>query len=253
MKKKLSLKQFSHAWILSYFFIYVVWFFYINQKSLDSFHTVETGLDALIPFNEWFIFPYYIWFFYVPVAVAYFFFTSREEFYRICMFLFIGMTVCLVAYTVYPTGVYFRPDLDQLGRNNIAIQLTKIIYTADVGTNVWPSIHCYNSIGIAVAVLKCNRLNQKRWLTLLCVGLSMAICMSTMLVKQHSILDFYAAVGLSVVMYVVAYVPKYDKLFRKIRNKPEIITLSKLPQRPSKKKLNRKPVYGNTEIRKDEQ
>lgn len=217
------IKKYSHAWILSYFIIYLVWFFYLNQKSADSFHAIETSLDSLIPFNEWFIIPYYMWFPYVPLAIAYFFFTSREEFYRICMFLFIGMTICLLAYTIYPTGVYFRPDLDRLGRDNVLIDLTRIIYTIDPGTNVCPSIHCFNSIGIAIAVLKCNRLNKKRFLTTGVIVLSTLICMSTMLVKQHSIIDFYFAVGLSILMYFIAYVPQYNRLFSRLRKQEVVI------------------------------
>lgn len=237
MKK--YIKQFSHAWILSYFIIYLVWFFYLSQASADSFHAVESILDKFIPFNEWFIIPYYIWFPYIPVAIAYFFFTSREEFYRICMFLFIGMTVCLVAYTIYPTGVYFRPDLDKLGRENILVGLTRFIYTIDPGTNVCPSIHCFNSIGVAIAVLKCNRLNKKKWLTIGTVTLSTLICMSTMFVKQHSIIDFYFAVGLALIMYVIAYVPKYDKLFAKIRKKKEIVELPEVKAYFSSRKRER--------------
>lgn len=211
-------KKYNHVWILSYFFIYIIWFFYLNQKNTTFFHGVETALDQLIPFNEWFIIPYYIWFPYIPLVVGYFFFTSKEEFYRLCIFLFLGMTLCLIVYTIYPTGVYFRPDLDELGRNNVLIKLTRIIYTIDPGTNVWPSIHCFNSIGVAISVLKCKRLNKYPVIVLGTITLSSLICMSTVLVKQHSILDFYAAVALAVIMYLIAYVPRYDRLFVRIRN-----------------------------------
>jgi membrane-associated phospholipid phosphatase len=138
------------------------------------------------------------------------------------MFLFTGMTLCLIAYTIYPTGVYFRPNLDSLSKDNVLINLTRVIYSVDPGTNVCPSIHCFNSIGIAIAVLKCSRLNKNKFLVIGSITLSTLICMSTMFVKQHSIIDFYYAVGLSILMYVLAYVPKYNRLFSKLRN-PEVI------------------------------
>ncbi|MDD5935602.1 MAG: phosphatase PAP2 family protein [Clostridiales bacterium] len=216
-------KKCSHAWILSYFLIYLIWFFIIGKMSAESFHAVEVSLDSLIPFNEWFIIPYFIWFPYIPLTIAYFFLTSREEYYRTCMFLFIGMTICLIAYTVYPTGIYFRPNLDSLGRNNFAIEMTRFIYSIDPGTNACPSIHCFNSIGVAIAVLKSKKLNKKKWLTTGVVLLSTSICMSTVFVKQHSIIDFFFAVALAILMYCIAYVPKYDKLFAKTRLKPELI------------------------------
>lgn len=220
---KQFIKKCSHGWILSYFIIYLIWFFYLSKISADSFNAIEISLDQFIPFNEWFIIPYYIWFPYIPLTIAYFFFTSREEYYRICMFLFIGMTICLITYSIYPTGVYFRPDLDSLGRDSILMDLTRFIYSIDPGTNVCPSIHCYNAIGVAIAVLKCSRLNKKKWLTTSIVILSTLICMSTVFVKQHSIVDFFFAVLLAIIMYCIAYVPKYDRLFAKIRLKPELI------------------------------
>lgn len=222
------IKKYSHAWILSYFIIYLIWFFYLNQKTIDSFHAIESVIDSFIPFNEWFIIPYYMWFPYVPLAIAFFFFTSREEFYRICMFLFIGMTICLIAYSIYPTGVYFRPDLDQLGRSNVLIDLTKFIYTIDPGTNVCPSIHCFNSIGIAIAVNKCKRLQRYKIITIGSIILTSFICMSTVFVKQHSIIDFFFAVGLSALMYVIAYVPKYKRLFTILRTQVILLPIPKV-------------------------
>ncbi len=220
---KQFIKQLSHGWILLYFIFYLIWFFYLNQISADSFHAVEISLDKFIPFNEWFIIPYYLWFPYIPLTIAYFFLTSREEYYRICMFLFIGMTICLITYSLYPTGVYFRPDLNSLGKDNFLIDLTRFIYTIDPGTNVCPSLHCFNAIGVAIAILKCDRLNKKKWFTTSVIVLSTLICMSTVLVKQHSIIDFFFSVLLSIIMYCIAYVPKYDHLFAKIRLKRELV------------------------------
>ncbi len=225
MKK--VIKQCNHVWILSYFIIYVIWFFYLNQKSIDSFHPIESVVDQYIPFVEAFIIPYYLWFLYVPLTIGYFFFTSREEYYRLCMFLFIGMTICLIVYSVYPTGVYFRPNLDELGRSNLLIEMTRFIYYVDVGTNVCPSIHCFNAIGVAIALLRCNRCKQRKWIGAGAILLSILICMSTVFVKQHSITDFYYAIGLALLMYVVAYIPKYDNLFTKMRTLPEVMEVVK--------------------------
>ena len=60
---------------------------------------MHTTLDDLIPFNEYFIVPYLLWFLYVAAAIAYFFFTSKDDYYRLCTFLFTGMTISLLVCT----------------------------------------------------------------------------------------------------------------------------------------------------------
>ena len=217
MKK--NLQKYQHAWVFLYFIIYLVWFFFLSQATADSFHLVKSSLDDKIPFIEWFIIPYYIWFPYVPLVIGYFFFTSKEEFYRCTGFLFTGMTICLIAYTIYPTGIDFQHDLDSLGRNNFMIDMTRFIYSVDPGTNVCPSIHCFNSIGLSIAIMKSKRLGKRKLIVGGSIVLSTLICMSTVFVKQHSIIDVFFAIGLAILMYLLIYVPNYEQLFSKIKEK----------------------------------
>ena len=67
------------------------------------------AIDDKIPFIEYFIVPYFLWFAYVAVAVLYFLFKNKGEYYRLCAFLFTGMTIFLIISTVYPNGHYLRP------------------------------------------------------------------------------------------------------------------------------------------------
>lgn len=201
------LKKYGHAWVLGYFFIYVVWFFALNRLTVEDCAPVWVGLDDHIPFLEVFIIPYYLWFAYIPLTIAYFFFwAEKKEYYQLTAFLFIGMTVALVTYTVWPNGVYFRPDLDGLGRDNLFVSLTRLIYAADVGTNCCPSIHCFNSVGVCIAINKCGSLKKHIALRTGAVILSVLICLSTLFVKQHSIMDMFWAFVLAGAMYLLVYV-----------------------------------------------
>ena len=93
--KKL-MKKYGHVWILSYGLIYLLWFTALQQNVGKPYHVMHTALDDLIPFNEYFIVPYLLWFLYVAAAIAYFFFTSKDDYYRLCTFLFTGMTISLL-------------------------------------------------------------------------------------------------------------------------------------------------------------
>lgn len=210
------LKRYRHAWVLGYFFIYVIWFFLLNQLTADSFAPLYHPLDDYIPFCEWFVIPYYLWFPYIPLTVFYFFFKAeKKEYYQLTAFLFIGMTIALITYTIWPNGVYFRPDLETLGRDNFLIRLVDIIYRADVGTNCCPSIHCFNSIGVCIGINKCVSLKKYRGIRIASVVLSVLICLSTMYIKQHSIIDVVWAFVLAGVMYLLVYTPFLARVFGK--------------------------------------
>lgn len=199
------LYKYKHGVILLYFIIYMIWFTALERTVTTDFTPVYSRLDDYIPFLEIFIIPYFLWFGYIFATVAYFFLTSKKDFLQCCAFLFIGMTICLIIYTVWPNGHYLRVDLDTLGRSNIFTYMLGFIYNIDTATNVFPSIHVYNSIGAMIAIHRSERLRHIKWLQVSTLVLTVLICMSTVFLKQHSILDVFGGIILSVIMYTIVY------------------------------------------------
>ena len=99
-------------WILGYGFIYLPWFIYLEKTITKHYHVMHSVVDDYIPFNEYFVIPYFLWFAYVAVTIAYFFFVNKEDYYRLCIFLFTGMTISLLVCTLFPNGTDFRPVID---------------------------------------------------------------------------------------------------------------------------------------------
>ncbi len=215
MKQLQTLKHFiikyKHGVILSYFFIYLAWFTYLERTITTTFTPVYSKLDDLIPFNEIFIIPYYLWFIYIAATVIYFLLTTKQEFYRLCANLFIGMTICLTIYTIWPNGHYLRVNLDTLGRSNVFIDMLSAIYNFDTATNVFPSIHVFNSVAAMIAISKSERLHQIKWLQWSTLLLTILISLSTVFLKQHSVMDIFGALGLNTVMYLLVYLPSRAK------------------------------------------
>ncbi|MBE5952174.1 MAG: phosphatase PAP2 family protein [Lachnospiraceae bacterium] len=215
MKK--FLYKYKHALALLYLPLYLIAFFSLESiVSNDSEYTlVECRLDDFIPFWEIFIIPYYLWFVYIAATFVYFFFADRQDFFRLCLFMFTGMTICLIIYAVWPNGHTLRPDLSTLGRDNIFLRLLGRLYTADTSTNVCPSIHTLNSIGACIAFYHADRIKKAKYGRAVRIGtlvLTISICLSTVFLKQHSILDVFAAMALAIPLYLVAYLPKYDRI-----------------------------------------
>jgi membrane-associated phospholipid phosphatase len=209
------MNKYKHGLILVYFFIYLIWFTYLERTVTTDFAPIYSRLDKYIPFMEIFIIPYFIWFIFIFLTVAYFFLTSKEDFYKCCAFLFIGMTICLIVYSIWPNGHYLRVNISTLGRSNIFTRMLDRLYEFDTATNVFPSIHVYNSIGAMIAIRKSERLRHIKWLQISTFILTVSICMSTVFLKQHSILDVFAGIILSIIMYAFIYLPDRKRVVKK--------------------------------------
>ena len=208
--------KYWHAVLLLYLAIYMPWFGWLEATvPMRDPTPIYCGLDDLIPFCEWFIIPYYLWFAYIAIGHVFLFFTSQKDFVRMCIFLYTGMTVCLIIYTIWPNCQELRVDYDTLGRTNILIETVKSLQSFDSADNVFPSIHCLNSIGMHIALSRSQHLGKHRNLIVRASFVLMVlIIISTVCLKQHSILDFFGSAVLSVPLYLLAYKPKYECLGR---------------------------------------
>lgn len=218
-KMKELLGKYKHAWILSYFIIYVVWFLYLENRTSVSYYPIHIGLDDRIPFCEYFIIPYLLWFAYVAIAIIYFFFVNKQDYYKCCAFLFIGMTICLIIYTIFPNQQNLRPLVFE--RQNIFTQIVQGIYTTDTSTNVCPSIHVFNSLGVFIAIMESESLRKNK---VICMGagtLTVLICLSTVFLKQHSVIDGLCALGLATILYAFIYKANYAKLLLRIEEEEQ--------------------------------
>lgn len=210
---KRFINKYKHAWVFIYFIIYVPWYFGLQYRENINFHDIYIGFDAALPFIAEFIYPYIYWYFFIAGTVIYLFFTHKEDFYKCVASLFIGMTICLIIFTIYPTSFDHRPDI--ITGNSLTQSLVNFIYTADKSQNVCPSIHVYNSIACAVALIKCVDFKNSRLMQVFAIVSATLITLSTMFIKQHSILDAVAAGILFVIMYLLVYKVDYSKLLKK--------------------------------------
>ena len=210
-------RKYKHAWLLLYAFIYLPWFCYLEKTVTRNFHVMHASLDDLIPFNEYFIVPYLLWFLYVGAAIFYFLITSKEDYYKLCIFLFSGMTISLIICTFFRNGTDLRPVIDP--DKNIFTALVAYICRTDTCTNVFPSIHVYNSIGVHIAVARSERLRGHRLIRLGSGLLMISICMATVFLKQHSVIDLIGAVILAYVIYGIVYGYSWSAQDKKITQK----------------------------------
>lgn len=198
-------QRLKHTYIFLYPVVYMIFFILLEQNIVPE-HIIEVSIDRKIPFCEYFIIPYLLWFAYIAVTVLFFFlFLDIGDFYRLCMYLFSGMTLFLLISFLYPNGLELRPDFEVLTRDNIFIDMVQTLYTADTSTNVLPSLHVYNSICVHIAITKNAFFRKKPWLLIGSFILMILIILATMFLKQHSIIDVIAGIVLAIVLYPLFY------------------------------------------------
>lgn len=185
-----------------YAVFYLVAFFYLERRDV-AVHEINFGIDEYIPFCEIFIVPYLLWFAYVAVTVVFLCIRDREESDKLVAFLMAGMTIFIVVSAVFPNGHNLRPKV--FVRDNIFIDMIRQLYVADTPTNILPSIHVYNSVAIMIAVWRSRCFANHKIIRTAMLALGASIICSTVLIKQHSMLDVLLALLLSALMYSICY------------------------------------------------
>lgn len=193
----------KHGLLLLYFLIYLPWFGHLEKTVTTHFHVIHVALDDYIPFCEYFIIPYFLWFGYVAWGLGYFFLKNKNEYFKLCTVLFTGMTIFLIVSTIYPNGHYLRPT--EFERDNIFVHMVKWLYATDTATNLFPSIHVYNSIAVNMAVWRSENFKKNKAVRFGSGVLMMSIILSTMFLKQHSVFDVATGILLAVFMYTLVY------------------------------------------------
>ncbi len=183
--------EYSHLLLLlgwvGYFILY---FLTENLIPVEACHPVHCWLDDVIPFNEYFFIAYTFWYLLIVGSLLYFLLYSVESFRRMQTYIIITQILAMVVYIVYPTRQDLRPT--EFERENFWTGVAQLIYSLDTNTGVCPSLHVAYSLGIASTWL---REKSAAWpvKAFVCVAVFF-ICISVAFVKQHSVVDIFAAI-----------------------------------------------------------
>ncbi len=188
--------------MLFFLVIYLIFFFLIERIDATSYYVPEVPLDHKIPFIPAFIIPYVLWFPWIPFICLWALFTDEKAYVRISRFLMIGMSLFILISFLFPTKLNLRPE--NVPGDDICSAMVRYLHKIDTPTNVFPSIHVYDTLvllyGVFIGECKLFRSKVFRAFT---VTLTILICLATCFLKQHSILDGIAAVILLLLIIVI--------------------------------------------------
>lgn len=205
------------GFILAYGIFYILAFFWLESRDV-RINIVHSKWDDMIPFCEYFVVPYFSWFVYIAFAIVYFLFMCKEQkeskrfVYTFCT----GMTVFLLVSYIYPNGHNLRPEI--VG-NNIFMMAVRFLHWIDTPTNILPSMHVFVTVACTIALLRQQSLYKRKGFRLGIWIWCILIILSTLFLKQHSIIDVCLALFLNVFCYVIFYKCLYNREFKLEKNK----------------------------------
>lgn len=189
--------------VILFFLVYLAGFAFIENRNTQP-HIIHTVLDDKIPFCEYFIIPYLMWFLLIALTLVYmiFFQENKKEYYQLMRNIYAGAIVFLIVSLVYPNAQDLRPELSGDG---IFEKLVQLIYMVDTPTNILPSLHVFYAVACCIALLKTTFRKYGKEIKCGIVILTVLIILSTMFLKQHSVVDVVMALVLNVLFYVLFY------------------------------------------------
>ena len=159
---------------------------------------LETGLDRAIPLLPWMIFFYWIGCVFWIVSYAQGMALEKGGRGRFLTAHILGEIVCFLFFVLLPTTMA-RPEVNGNGPGALLLRLT---YRLDSADNLFPSIHCFASWLSWIGVRGDKRVPLMfRRLSLV---LALAVCVSTLTVKQHVVVDAAAGILLAELSYLAA-------------------------------------------------
>ena len=197
-------KKYKHAFVLLAMPVMYASYFVI-QLITEPVWFVWAPLDDKIPFVPGFVVFYFVWYLYIALPLIWFVFADKNDFYRMAFFLMSGMFICHVIFLAIPNAVDFRPPYSAVEGPGIFNWLLRIVYGADGPRNVFPSLHCFNSAAIHITMCHSKTGRRHKWLRPVSALLVVGICLSTVFIKQHSVLDVAAGLGIAVPLIFVFY------------------------------------------------
>lgn len=153
----------------------------------------EIAIDAYIPFVPVFVFGYvlyYAWIF-LPVLLL----RTRAHFYQAMIGFVLVQLPAVLIFLQYPSQMT-RPVIDD---NDAASRLVRFLYRMDPGFNLLPSLHVGHSVLVALFFYT-FRPKSFWWVA---IG-AVLIVLSTVMIKQHVVLDVLTGAALAVFARIVA-------------------------------------------------
>lgn len=183
-------------------YVLLVMLFLIENNVLTGKYNIHSTLDDFIPFIPIFVVPYFAWYFFIVKTAVDFFNKSKEDFIKTFMSINLCMVIGMIIYLVFPNYQSLRPEFYT---EDFFSQWVKLLQIADSPVSVCPSLHVAVSISLYNGVTHSSCYKNMPDVKFFTFVLTALICMSTVFIKQHSVIDVAAGIILGAAVYIFVY------------------------------------------------
>ena len=223
-KVKSWFKKYPYMIAVLYLIFYLAAFQWL-EKTVVPKYIIHCKLDEMIPFCEVFIIPYVFWYVYIVGMFVWFLKRGWQDYSRLCLMVFSGLTVCLCIYYFFPTGLNLRLA-DNPHETGVLYNLVRCLRAIDTPTNVCPSIHVMNTVMMFQAVCSLDGLKHRKATIGVHFVIMILICASTVFLDQHSVIDVICGIMMSVVFHGLVYQVEWKEELAKRKTKTSVRNVS---------------------------
>lgn len=186
--------------------IYLLIFFWVEKVvPTEGYWVSYLPIDDKIPFLEGFAVFYFVWYAMLGALGLHLLFFNAAGFRRYMIFIGVSFSAAMLFCLAFPNGQDLRPDLETLGRDNLFTRMMASIYRADTNTNVLPSVHVIGAFAVLFGAWHDPAVRRLRWAIPVTAVLTVLVSLSTVFVKQHSLLDVIVAIPYCFLCYFFIY------------------------------------------------
>ena len=173
-----------------------------------EYHPVWSSLDEKIPFLEVFFVPYILWYFCIIGVHLWLYIRNDPAYENYSAYLMVTTVITTVLFLCYPTCQNLRPEI--FPRDNFLTDAMGLLYRIDTNTNVCPSEHVIGSAGFFFGIMHSASPSKKARIVAAAAAVMTAV--STVFLKQHSVMDVIAAVPVCGAGWYAAFYGKQKKM-----------------------------------------
>lgn len=207
LKNKKFIISISILLIGQAFFYWFLKFFQPNP------HYLFFNIDQKIPFIPNFIYIYNTFYPFMFLTLLYLFKHDEKVYMKGIISGIIGFLICDIIFLIYPT-IMLRPPIPNT--NFLTEFIIKVTFFFDTpALNCFPSIHCLFCFQIIYSFIFTKHIKLKKKIPIIIY--SLLIIISTVLVKQHYVVDIISALSICIITNLLVDITKlHTKIEAKI-------------------------------------
>lgn len=222
-KIKSMYKEISYAILPFFIFVIVLVVSYFGNQLIYNLgwtqgsNWCEIELDKHIPLISWFVYFYYLTF---PLGLITFFvlaYKDKKAFYNLFLTLIISFAISGVIYAFFQTE-FTKPDFTP---QTFTDKLVVWTWGSTNPINCFPSQHTFMALAMIIACVSGKNINKL--FRIFTIFIAIMIILSTVLIRQHFLLDIFGSLDIMGIVYGIVYISGYGekKVLKQMAKKGE--------------------------------